>query len=338
MNGAQHTHRLCPRCYASLAADSRGCSRCGATLPAAADTQTAGDLAAAGRIWTQTPLPAAEAAPYCPRCDRLELPGGRFTGALAHGSAGACPHCGTAMVTAPSGTGLSYEEVSLAAESWDLDRLVRAEAVDGWTLVDTTIDPSSPQRLLAHFRRPLGEGAAPSGAQSTPASQPAPAARSARPTAPAEPLAPSRPLEPSAPAAPRSSGAGPIDARSAKAAAKEARRAAKEAQRAARWERRRLHWEERLERALAAGKPSTGEWPAGGAARRSWRGGRHHPAAILAMVVTVVVTLSLTVAAQLLRHLVLPLALGLAMALRQALLSMFWGITGPGPHRRSQRR
>ncbi len=334
MTGATHSERLCPRCYASLPAGSTGCGRCGAALPVVGQVQ-------ARPIGTQEPMPTAEVAPYCPRCDRLDLPGARFTGALADGRMPACPHCGTAMVTTGSGTTLAYEEVSLAVESWDLDRLVRAEAVDGWTLVDTTIDPSSPQRLLAHFRRALPEAhAAPAAAAAGSKAQGAGGIphQPSRPAASAAPAAPASPREPERPADPRPASPMPpvMDARGAKAAAKEARRAAKEAHRAARWERRRGHWEKRLEQALGGGereaKGSAHPLPAWG--RRAWRGGRRHPLALLGMVAAMAVGIALFIAAQLLRHLVLPLLIGLAMAFRQALLSVFWGITGPQGARR----
>lgn len=349
MVAATHPHRLCPRCYASLASDATGCSRCGATLSASAAAPSPDDWAASARASAQAAVPAPEVAPYCPRCDRLERPGGRFTGALAGGPAGACPHCGTALVTVPPDAGLAYEEVSLAADSWDLDRLVRAEAVDGWTLVDTTIDPRSPQRLLAHFRRALPEGdprarqlrgAAEAGRQvALPAAQGQPvrsswsSAASAEPDVPARAGAPSAPSRPAMPSSPSASSAPhapaappPPDARAARAAAKEARRAAKEAQRAARWERRRVHWEERLEQALQGARQGD---PAKVWGHSRWKRHHRHPAAMVAMLVATVVGIGLFVSLQVLRHVALPLLFGLAMAFRHAFLSLFWGITGP---------
>lgn len=144
MSGTSQAQALCPRCYAELAPGARSCGRCGVAL----------DDSLPGRKVAH--------APFCPRCDRVEADGAGFTGLVGHGAAGSCEHCGTMLVEAPadrraaSNAGpIAYEEVSRATASWDLDRLIRAEAVDGWTLVDTTVDPSAPDRLLAHFRRAL---------------------------------------------------------------------------------------------------------------------------------------------------------------------------------------
>lgn len=144
MSGTSLAQALCPRCYAELAPGARSCGRCGVAL----------DDSLPGRKVAH--------APFCPRCDRLEADGAGFTGLVGHGAAGSCEHCGTMLVEPPadrpaanSAGPIAYEEVSRATNSWDLDRLIRAEAVDGWTLVDTTVDPGAPDRLLAHFRRAL---------------------------------------------------------------------------------------------------------------------------------------------------------------------------------------
>lgn len=144
MSGTSQAQALCPRCYAELAPGARSCGRCGVAL----DDGLPGRRVAHG--------------PFCPRCDRVEADGAGFTGVVGHGAAGSCEHCGTMLVepaadrpAADSAGPIAYEEVSRATDSWDLDRLIRAEAVDGWTLVDTTVDPGAPDRLLAHFRRAL---------------------------------------------------------------------------------------------------------------------------------------------------------------------------------------
>ena len=145
MSGAMQTQNLCPRCYAQLAPGSNSCGRCGVAV----------DDSLPGRRMARAAGAVGAADGHCPRCDRLELDGSRFTGAVGLGPAGTCPHCGTALVHAAADDRVAYEEVSRGTDSWDLDRLTRAEAVDGWMLIDTTVDPSAPDRLLAHFRRAL---------------------------------------------------------------------------------------------------------------------------------------------------------------------------------------
>jgi hypothetical protein len=138
MMSPTRTEPLCPRCYAPLDPGAQGCARCGAAIL---------------RRGAQSAARADGA--YCPRCDRLEEAGGSFVGETVHGTDEVCDHCGTGLVTDPSPKSAPYEERSIATPSYDLDRLARAEAVDGWALVDTTIDPRSPHRVLAHFRRGL---------------------------------------------------------------------------------------------------------------------------------------------------------------------------------------
>jgi hypothetical protein len=45
----------------------------------------------------------------------------------------------------------------------DLERIARAEAVDGWALLDTTVDPDRPGSIFAHFRRTSTAAQEPSG-------------------------------------------------------------------------------------------------------------------------------------------------------------------------------
>lgn len=221
MSGTAQVQALCPRCYAELAPGASSCGRCGVAL----DDSLPGRKVAQG--------------PFCPRCDRVEADGAGFTGVVGSGAAGSCEHCGTMLVEAPAdrpaapGAGpIAYEEVSRATDSWDLDRLIRAEAVDGWTLVDTTVDPAAPDRLLAHFRRALpaedprargvlggGAAAAPS-AQGSKATRP-PAATAAAPRSPEQPT----------PAAP-SAGEPRAQAKAARLAAREARKERRGARRA----------------------------------------------------------------------------------------------------------
>lgn len=86
----------------------------------------------------------------CPRC-----------GFRADPEAETCPRCRTELprqpdvrVARPSERSGEYIERVLDCAPAELEALARREAVDGWELVDTTVDPSSPDRLQAHFRRP----------------------------------------------------------------------------------------------------------------------------------------------------------------------------------------
>jgi len=213
MSGAVQAQHLCPRCYAQLAAGAASCGRCGVAV---------GERLPGRRMAE----PAREGGSLvCPRCDRLEAHGARFNGAVGSGSAGACPHCGTAMVEAAPDDRVAYEEVSLATDSWDLERLTRAEAVDGWTLIDTTVDPNAPDRLLAHFRRALRADD--------------PRARQILGGDAAKEQAPT-PVQ-----APMADPVGDFKAqvRAAKTAVKAARDAGRQARRSARRERRHSDWE-----------------------------------------------------------------------------------------------
>ncbi len=86
----------------------------------------------------------------CPRC-----------GFRADPEAETCPRCRTELpkqsdvrVARPSERSGEYITRVLDCAPAELEALARREAVDGWELVDTTVDPASPDRLQAHFRRP----------------------------------------------------------------------------------------------------------------------------------------------------------------------------------------
>jgi len=110
----------------------------------------------------------------CPRCTALLGP-----------DDAACPRCGEPVAAAravaaePSaakdpdtpGSDAAREEKTVACWPNDLDQLARAESVDGWTLLDTTVDPRSSGKVLAHFYRPARRG---SQAAAAPAAAPAP--------------------------------------------------------------------------------------------------------------------------------------------------------------------
>jgi hypothetical protein len=63
-----------------------------------------------------------------------------------------------------------FEYKSVTCMPMDLERVARAEAVDGWSLVDTTVDESGSGDIRANFRRPLRS--APSNARSVSGPQP----------------------------------------------------------------------------------------------------------------------------------------------------------------------
>ncbi len=297
MSGGMQAQPLCPRCYAQLAAGSTSCGRCGVAV----------DDRLPGRRRTHA---TGGADSHCPRCDRLETDGSRFSGAVGRGPAGACLHCGTALVNTAVDDRVAYEEVSRATDSWDLDRLARAEAVDGWMLLDTTVDPSAPNRLLAHFRRALpvddprarrilGGDAAMEQAPATvqmplPAvagsegARPTPAARAATRPSPT----PTRPSTVADPIADLKS-----QVRAAKAAAKEARKAGRQAGRSARRERRH------------------GDWGL--------------PAGAIAAVVLAFVGVGLTVGFAVIRLLVFPILLAMATVGRRVFLSLLHGVLAP---------
>jgi hypothetical protein len=55
---------------------------------------------------------------------------------------------------------IAFERRTIACLPMDLERVARAESVDGWSLVDTTIDEDRPGGIIAHFRRPARASAA----------------------------------------------------------------------------------------------------------------------------------------------------------------------------------
>ncbi|MFN2115131.1 MAG: hypothetical protein ACK2T6_05410 [Anaerolineae bacterium] len=57
-----------------------------------------------------------------------------------------------------------YDHRSVTCLPMDLERVARAEAVDGWALLDTTIAPDSPGSIVANFRRPARSAQATGGA------------------------------------------------------------------------------------------------------------------------------------------------------------------------------
>lgn len=126
----------CPRCTAALARTDAACHRCGQAVVLAADGAR---LVAAGTV--------------CPRCSRPARPGEAYHSAIDWSDAAACPHCGSPLAAA-RGAAQIHEEKAEVCAPHALERLVRAEAVDGWALWDTTIDPRDPGMLLVHFRRP----------------------------------------------------------------------------------------------------------------------------------------------------------------------------------------
>ncbi len=174
-------HQLtCPRCTAVLARTDDACHRCGQAVALAADGAR---FVAAGAV--------------CPRCSRPVRPGEAYHSATDWSDAGACPHCGSALAAAGRAPQVNDEKAERCAPH-ALEHLVRAEAVDGWSLWDTTIDPHDPGMLLVHFRRPgQRQGgshghAEPRHGQPQAAPAGAPAA-SRRPSPHADPRARSRP-------------------------------------------------------------------------------------------------------------------------------------------------
>lgn len=80
-------------------------------------------------------------------------------GHVAGAEAKECPRCGGALASpiaaAPPAApeARSYVEQTIACTPAELEAVARREAVDGWQLVDTTVDESRPDRILANFRR-----------------------------------------------------------------------------------------------------------------------------------------------------------------------------------------
>jgi hypothetical protein len=131
---------MCPRCTAPLAPGEQACRRCGQQVARTAD----GRLVAAGAV--------------CPRCNRPAQPGQAYFTATGSSPAGTCAYCGSPMEAVPPEDPAAYfEEKAESCAPFDLDRVARSEAVDGWAMMDTTVDPARPGRILVHFRRPARE-------------------------------------------------------------------------------------------------------------------------------------------------------------------------------------
>jgi hypothetical protein len=128
----------CPRCTAPIAIASAACGRCGLSLEPTPDGR---HVQAIG--------------PLCPRCDRVDVPGAQFAGVTGRSVHGSCGNCGTPLVSPEALRSSAYEERAVSSAAVDLERLARVEAVDGWQLLDTTVDPAAPERIIAHFRRGL---------------------------------------------------------------------------------------------------------------------------------------------------------------------------------------
>jgi len=68
----------------------------------------------------------------------------------------ACPNCGGPIGASPAGSQfLSYEDKTAVCLPYELEGLARAEAVDGWRLVDTIVSEAVPGMIEVHFRRPV---------------------------------------------------------------------------------------------------------------------------------------------------------------------------------------
>lgn len=123
----------------------------------------------------------------CPHCSAALRP-----------DASACDRCGQPVDVAQGlpevAAGTAFEEKAVSCAPHDLERAARAEAAEGWSLLDTTVDEAAPGMILAHFRRPARAVAPPSPAV---AARPEPGA--ARPAAVEAP----RPAQPKPAAARR---------------------------------------------------------------------------------------------------------------------------------------
>jgi predicted RNA-binding Zn-ribbon protein involved in translation (DUF1610 family) len=92
----------------------------------------------------------AQSASRCPSC------GGEIPTAGEGGAARSCPHCGARQVAEdrhPST--VIYEDKTVVCLPYELERAARAEAVDGWHLLDTTVSEAVPGMIEARFRRPV---------------------------------------------------------------------------------------------------------------------------------------------------------------------------------------
>jgi hypothetical protein len=103
-----------------------------------------------GSAYQSLPSTSLDAQPgTCTRC-------GHVAGAQAE----VCPRCGGALASpAPAAPAApearSYVEQTIGCTPAELETIARREAVDGWQLVDTTVDEAQPDRILANFRRPV---------------------------------------------------------------------------------------------------------------------------------------------------------------------------------------
>ncbi len=92
----------------------------------------------------------------CPNCG-TEYPRPAGGSAPAGGdAAGACPHCGYIQKGGDrSPSAVAYEDKTALCLPYELERVARAEAVDGWQLLETTVSEAVPGMIEAHFRRPV---------------------------------------------------------------------------------------------------------------------------------------------------------------------------------------
>lgn len=110
-------------------------------------------------------------------------------GHVAGAQAEECPRCGGALASpvpaAPPAAreASSYVEQTLSCTPAELEAIARREAVDGWQLMDTTVDEAQPDRVLANFRRPVSTQEATRPERKPAASAPDPAEDSAQPDA-----------------------------------------------------------------------------------------------------------------------------------------------------------
>jgi hypothetical protein len=132
-------------------------------------------------------------ARQCPQCSAALRP-----------DATACDRCGrtvdVAAVLPEVAAGTTFEEKAVSCAPHDVERAARAEAAEGWSLLDTTVDEAAPGMILAHFRRPA-RAVAP--ARPAVAARPEPvaakpAAAKAPPLAQPKPVAAKRPVAPAA--------------------------------------------------------------------------------------------------------------------------------------------
>jgi hypothetical protein len=90
-------------------------------------------------------LPATSLDPQAEHCDRC-------AGSIEHAAA-ACPHCGASGAGAALPKDRIWIHQSLTCEPHKLEDLARAQAVDGWQLVDTIYEPDRVGMLRCYFRK-----------------------------------------------------------------------------------------------------------------------------------------------------------------------------------------